>query len=77
MIFLCLAAANPNWETQLNNLEASSTNLKVSLQKIQLLTAIPNEASISVSAILSLARSIESEVKSIENQINQMNSFEK
>ena len=73
MIFLvCFIAANFTWEAKLNQLEASSTNLKISLQQLQILSTVSDESSIPVSSILSLAHTIESQVKSIENQINQM-----
>jgi hypothetical protein len=72
LLFCFSSLANLNWETKINNIEASSTQLKSSLQQLQILSTLSNNASLPVASILSLADLMEVQVKSIENQINQM-----
>ena len=78
MILLCILAFAPYaWTDQLNQLETSITQLKRSLQELQLSTAVKTTENIPVSSILSKSKSIDISIKNIQKQLNQMDKHKK
>ena len=78
MILLCILAFAPyTWTDQLNQLETSITQLKRSLQELQLSTAVKTTENIPVSSILSKSKSIDISIKNIQKQLNQMDKHKK
>ena len=72
LLFCIIALAQSNWSSQIDNIESSTTQLKYSLQQLQLELAVSNNENIPVVIILSKIQSITLQIENLQKQINQM-----
>ena len=71
-LFFLVASANPTWSTHLDQLENTATTLKSNLQELQDYSSVPVRENIPVASILSVYSTIDTDIKKIQKQINQM-----